>query len=77
MSRFKGGSSAVFRKYYTSGVDGSWTVKSFGTSSSFCTFFPKQTAAFALQAADGAVAFTASGDADVLAREAGGDDIDG
>lgn len=39
--------------------------------------FPEQTAAFALQAAGGSVAFPAAGDADVLAREACGKDIDG
>lgn len=39
--------------------------------------FPKQSAALALQASGGAIGFSASGDADVLAGEAGGDDIDG
>ena len=39
--------------------------------------FPKQSAALALQASGGSVGFSASGDADVLAGEAGGDDIDG
>ena len=39
--------------------------------------FPKQSTALALQASGGSVAFAASGDTDVLAGEAGGDDIDG